>query len=109
MRIIKKYLPGDEHAANFLPLINRRVKANRDTIQKSLQGNWRNEHLFILEQNYELCKTYKQRIEVYDLQIENQLQQYEASRNEGIIKTTKEKKEIAYLERKLSELKNSAA
>lgn len=35
-------------------------------------------HLFTLEQNDELNNTYKQRLEVYDLQIEKHLQQFEA-------------------------------
>ena len=83
--VIEAIIAGERNAANFLPLIDRRIKAGHETIQKSLQGNWRDEHLFTLEQNYEFYKTYKQRIEICDLQIEKQLQQYEASRNDGVI------------------------
>jgi hypothetical protein len=68
--VIEAIIAGERNAANFLPFIDRRVKASPETIQKSLQGNWRDEHLFTLEQNYELYKTYKQHIEVCDLQIE---------------------------------------
>ena len=91
--VIEAIIAGERNAANFLPLIDRRIKANHETIQKSLQGNWRDEHLFTLEQNYELYKTYRQRIEVCDLQIENRLQGYEASRNDGEIKTDIAKKD----------------
>ena len=62
--VIEAIIAGERNAANFLPFIDRRVKASPETIQKSLQGNWRDEHLFTLEQNYELYKTYKQHIEV---------------------------------------------
>ncbi len=104
--VIEAIIAGERNAANFLPFIDRRVKASHETIQKSLQGNWRAEHLFTLEQNYELYKTYKQRIEVCDLQIEKQLQQYEASRNEGIIETTTEKKDESIAKKKKVKAKN---
>ena len=68
--VLEAIIAGERNAANFLPFIDRRIKASHETIQKSLQGNWRDEHLFTLEQNYELYKTYKQRIEVCDLKIE---------------------------------------
>lgn len=104
--VIEAIIAGERNAANFLPLIDRRVKADHETIKKSLQGNWRNEHLFTLEQNYELYKTYRQRIEVCDLQIEKQLQQYEASRNEGEIKTSTAKKDESMIVKKKTKAKN---
>ncbi|MDQ6890199.1 MAG: IS110 family transposase, partial [Bacteroidota bacterium] len=93
--VVEAIIAGERDAANFIPLIDCRIKADHQTIQKSLQGNWRQEHVFTLEQNYELYKTYRQRIEVCDLQIEKQLRQYEASRNEGIIETGKATKDNA--------------
>ncbi len=65
----------------------------KDTIVKSLQGNWREEHLFTLAESYQFYKFYKERIASCDKQIEIQLQHYEASRNEGIIETFTAKKE----------------
>jgi transposase len=102
--VIEAIIAGERDSANFLPFIDRRVKASHETIQKSLQGNWREEHLFTLEQNYELYKTYKQRLGVCDLQIERQLQQYEASRNDGVIETGKEKKTV--IKKKKTKAKN---
>ncbi len=104
--VIETIIAGERNAANFLPFIDRRVKASHETIQKSLQGNWRDEYLFTLEQNYELYKTYKQRIEVCDLQIEKQLQQYEASRNDGVIETIKDKKDEPVVKKKKAKAKN---
>ena len=104
--VIEAIIAGERNAANFLQFIDRRVKASHETIQKSLQGNWRDEHLFTLEQNYELYKTYKHRIEVCDLQIEKQLQQYEASRNDGVIETIKDKKDESAIRKKKTKAKN---
>jgi hypothetical protein len=76
-------------------LIDSRIKANHETIQKSLEGNWREEHLFTLKESYEFYKVYRERIAVCDVQIEKQLQQYEASRNEGEIQIPKTKQKAA--------------
>jgi transposase len=46
--VIEAILAGERRAENFLPLIGSRIKADHETIQKSLQGNWRVEHLFTL-------------------------------------------------------------
>ncbi|MFZ0280502.1 MAG: IS110 family transposase [Bacteroidales bacterium] len=85
--VIEAILAGERNAENFLPLIGSGIKADHETIQKSLQGNWRDEHLFTLKQNYDFYKMYQQQIAICDMQIEKQLQHYEASRNEGEIQT----------------------
>ncbi len=51
----------------------------------------------------QLYKTYKQRIEVCDLQIVKQLQQYEASRNNEIIETINDKKDEPAIRKKQNE------
>src|SRR5215210_4637861 len=83
--IVEAIIAGERNAENFLPLIGKRIKADHQTIKKSLTGNWQHEHLFTLEQSYELYKTFRNRIRRFDEEIEKQLQQYEASRNEGVI------------------------
>lgn len=85
--VIEAIITGERNAVNFLPLIDGRIKADHETIQKSLEGNWRDEHLFTLKESYEFYKIYRERIAVCDGQIEKQLQQYEASRNEGEIQS----------------------
>ena len=82
---IEAILKGERNAANFLPLVDGRIKANRDDILKSLEGNWRIEHLFTLQQSYEVYKTFQEHIAECDAQIETQLEQYEAKTNEGLI------------------------
>src|SRR4030095_1446332 len=83
--VIEAIITGERNAVNFLPLIDGRIKADHETIQKSLEGNWRNEHLFTLKESYEFYKIYRQHIVACDKQIEKQLQQYKACRSEGEI------------------------
>ena len=87
--VLEAILTGERNAQNFLPLISKRIKADKETIVKSLEGNWRDEHLFTLQNSYEMYKTYRQHIENCDAEIEKRLQQYEAIRNEGVIELAK--------------------
>src|SRR5688572_13141031 len=87
--VIEAILKGERNGQNFLPYIDKRVKAERETIVKSLEGNWRPEHLFTLSESYKMYLTYKDHIAKCDQEIEKQLQQYEASRNEGMIEINK--------------------
>ena len=86
--IVEAILAGERNAEAFLQLVNGNIKADKETIKRSLQGNWRTEHLFTLGQSYELYQYYMKRIETCDKQIEEQLQNYEACRNDGVITTT---------------------
>jgi transposase len=74
----------------FVYLIDWRIKADHDTIVKSLEGNWREGHLFTLRSGYELLKFHKQCIENCDKQIEQYLIKYEASLHEGIVLSDEE-------------------
>src|SRR6266705_624910 len=91
-RVIEAILQGEREGKNFLPFIDKRVKADSQTIVKSLEGNWRTEHLFTLRESYEMYQIYKDRIAVCDQEIEKQLQQYEARRNDGVIETDQKPK-----------------
>lgn len=83
--IIEAILAGERNAVNFLPLVDRRIKANEGTIVKSLEGNWRDDHIFTLRESYEFYKFYLQGIDECDKQIEQQLRCYEAYINDGVI------------------------
>ena len=85
--IVEAILAGERNAEAFLPLVNKRIKADKETIVKSLEGTWRTEHLFTLAQSYELYCYYKARIEACDKQIEQHLLSYEAQQNDGEVKT----------------------
>jgi transposase len=85
--IVQAIIAGERSAEAFLPLVSKRIKADTDTIAKSLEGTWRSEHLFTLAQSHQLYCYYKSRIEACDHQIEQQLRNYEALRNDGEVKT----------------------
>jgi transposase len=83
--VVEAIIGGERNAENFLPLIGKTIKADHETIRKSLEGNWLEEHLFALKQSYEMYKIFQERIGQFDNQIEKQLEQYEAKCNEGVI------------------------
>lgn len=83
--VIEAIVKGERNAVNFLPCIGKGIKADRQTIVKSLEGNWREEHLFTLKESYEMYKIYRLRIEACDAEIEKHLQHYEAKPNEGVV------------------------
>lgn len=84
-RIINSILAGERDPRNFLIHIDKRIKANHDTIVKSLQGNWREEHLFIIKESYEFYNIYQDRIAACDAQIKKQLEIIEALYNDGVV------------------------
>jgi transposase len=92
--IVEAIIAGERKAANFLPLIDGRIKADHGVIEKSLEGNWRAEQLFTLEENYTCYKFFQERIAKCDQAIEAQLQQYAAVQNEGEIPLTLAKDNI---------------
>lgn len=83
--IVKAILQGEREPENFLQYVDARIKADHETIKKSLTGNWHNEHLFILAENYELYTFIQKRIICCEDKIEECLQKQSAQYNEGII------------------------
>jgi transposase len=83
--IVEAILGGERKAENFLQHVDGRIKADEETLRKSLVGNWRAEHLFLLEENYKLYGFIQERIVRCDQEIELYLQKQAAKQNEGII------------------------
>jgi transposase len=77
LAIVDAILAGQRDAAELAKLRDSRIKADAETIRKSLVGNWRLEHLFTLRQSRELYRTYQQRIVDCDLEIEKRLPRFE--------------------------------
>ena len=69
MAITDAILGGERDPARLAALAHRRIKASRDTLIKALQGDWRPEHLFTLEQARETYAHYQQLIDTCDEQI----------------------------------------
>lgn len=76
-RIIEAIIGGERRAESFLAYVDRKVKADRADIVKSLQGNWREEQLYLLEDSYRGYLYYTERIAGCDAAIERQLERYQ--------------------------------
>jgi hypothetical protein len=85
MAIVNAIVAGERNARNFLPLVDGRIKASHDIIEKSLQGQWREDQLFLLKENYESYRFFQSRIASCDRATEAQLQQMTARLQEGEI------------------------
>jgi transposase len=83
--IVKAIIAGERKPENFLQYVDKRVKADKDTILKSLQANWRSEQLFLLEQSYRMHLFAQQEIRSCEQQIELALQSFTAVENQGTI------------------------
>ena len=83
--IIEAILNGERNPEVLADLRDRRIKASREEIIKSLEGHWTTEHLFELKQCYHLYCTHRQMIEECESEIEKQLVEQIASKNEGLI------------------------
>lgn len=75
MAIIDAIIRGERNATELAKLRDPRIKANAETIRKSLVGHWRSEHLFTLQQSRDLYRTYQQQIDSCNREIEKLLQQ----------------------------------
>ena len=69
MQIIKAILDGERDPWALASLVQPEVKATREDIAKSLEGNWRKELLFILNQEVESYNLYQKKISECDLEL----------------------------------------
>ena len=72
--IIEGILAGKREPAHFLPFIHPKVKADKETLLKSLTGNWREDQLFLLEENYRMHQHVEKHITICEQKIETFLQ-----------------------------------
>ncbi len=77
MLIIMAILGGERDPLKLAALRDPRCKNSVETIARSLQGNYRPEHLFSLKQAVELYQFYQTRIADCDHQILEQLRQFD--------------------------------
>lgn len=69
LAIVDAILGGERDAAKLAGFRHYRIQADEETIRKSLEGNWRREHLFTLRQSREAYGHYQQQIEQCDREI----------------------------------------
>lgn len=67
--IIQAILAGEREPVKLAALVDRRVRATSVQIQKALKGDYRQEHLFVLQQAFWLYGTYEEKISACDEQI----------------------------------------
>lgn len=73
MAILRAIVAGERDTVKLSTLKHNRVRASREEIAQSLEGNWREELLFVLEQSLELYDLYIRKIAVCDQRIEQHL------------------------------------
>jgi transposase len=70
LAILDAIVAGERDPGRLAKLRDPHVKASEEVIQKSLEGNWRDEHLFILKQRLELYREHQRQIGGCDKQVE---------------------------------------
>jgi transposase len=73
-KILRAIVAGERDGQALAAMKNVRIRAGVDEIAKSLQGNWRAEHLFALKQALALFDFYGTQLAECDGEIEQQLQ-----------------------------------
>ncbi len=77
MKIIREIVAGERDRKVLASYRDRRCKNSVEVIEKSLEGCYRDEHIFALNQALELYDIYHQKLGVCDKKIEEQLSTFE--------------------------------
>lgn len=78
LAIVDAILAGERSPRKLAGLAEPGVKASKKVIAKSLQGNWRDELLFVLRQEVEMYRECRNRILACDEQLQPQLRRMES-------------------------------
>lgn len=74
--IIKAIIKGERNPEKLASLCDGRIKSDKkEPIIKSLEGVWKEEHVFELEQSFTIFHMYHEKIKECDLQIEKHLRE----------------------------------
>ena len=71
--IVRAIVAGERDPWKLAELSNPRIRASKEEIAKSLEGNWRQELLFVLQQELQMFDTYQQRIAECDQELQKHL------------------------------------
>jgi transposase len=71
--IVRAIVAGERDPVKLAGLSHPGIQASREEVAKSLEGNWRPELLFVLQQEVEMYDTYQLRINECDQQLQKQL------------------------------------
>lgn len=70
LAILDAIVAGERDPAVLAKLRDPRIKADEETIRKSLEGNWRAEHILALKQRLSLYRSHRELIDECDKEIE---------------------------------------
>ena len=71
--IVRSIVAGEHDPRKLAELSDPRIHASREEVAKSLEGNWRPELLFVLQQEVAMYDAYQQRIAECDQQLREHL------------------------------------
>jgi len=71
--IVRAIIGGERDPRKLAQFRDPRIQASEEEIAKSLEGNWRPELLFVLQQELEMYDTYQRRIAECDSQLQKHL------------------------------------
>lgn len=77
LRLVDAILDGQRDPAQLLPLVHKSVKATPEELTKALQGDWRAEHLFTLDQARRTYAHYQELIAECDAQIAQRIEAFD--------------------------------
>lgn len=81
LAILDAILAGERRPEVLAQLRHRNIRANEETIIKSLEGTWRREHLFTLRQSLVAYRNYQTQIEQCDSELQDMLGAFESWRD----------------------------
>lgn len=70
LAIIGAIIGGERNPDQLLKLVDTRIKASQDDIKRSLQGIWKEEYIFELQQSFDMYHMYQSQIIECDKRIE---------------------------------------
>ena len=79
LAILDAIVAGERDPVKLAALCNRHVRSSRDTVAKSLEGDYRPEHLFTLKQSVVGFRFYKSLIREVDQELEIKMRQLPAA------------------------------
>jgi transposase len=77
LTILDAIVAGERDPAKLAQLRDPHIKASEETIRKSLEGNWRAEHILALKQRLVLYRSYREQINDCDKAIEKLVAAFE--------------------------------
>ncbi len=73
MQILRAIVQGERDPYQLAALRNYRIRASSEELAKSLQGNWREELVFVLQQELDTYDTYQRKMAECDREVEKHM------------------------------------